>query len=340
MEIDITTFLTLDNKIVLDLRTEKEFNHGKILEAKNFPIMSYDQRKKVSILYNEGNHLAAYKQAMTYANPRMIKILDYIWQHQDKNIVLYCSRGGLRSKMFYDILMNFKLENVYRLSNGYKGYRAYILQYFKDALDDFEFITFHGHSGVGKTNLLKYLEDKKVDVLNFADLAENTGSAFGNMIYGYHEISQKDFDDKIFRQLYHAKGNKIFTESESKRLGVNYINDHIFNKMKQGKHILLKSSLDNRAKNLYNNYVVNNKKFDQSKVIDYTLQLERSLGKQKINSLVKLLENERYLEAIKQLLTDYYDGFYDYAIEKFEPYDLVIEADDFDEIYRIIKREC
>jgi tRNA 2-selenouridine synthase len=340
MEIDVKTFLALDNKISIDLRTAKEFDDGKIDQAKNYPIMNYDQRQEVSILYNQGNHLEAYKKSMTYANPQMIELLDYIWNHQDQTIVIYCSRGGLRSKMLYDILKNFNLENVYRLKEGYRGYRQFLLNYFEKHLDQFEFITFHGHSGVGKTNLLKYLATQGQDVLNFAALAENTGSAFGNMIYGYHDISQKDFDDKIFRALYYAQRKTIFTESESKRLGLNYINDHIFNKMKDGKHILLKSSLDKRAKNLYNNYVVNNKKFDKDKVIEYTVQLKRSLGKQKINALVDLLEAEHYLEAIRILLTDYYDDFYDYAIEKFEPYDLVIEADDFDEIYKKIKKEC
>ena len=58
--IEITDFMDLKKKIpVIDVRSEGEFEQGRIPLATNVPLLNNEERKKVGICYKENGNEAA-----------------------------------------------------------------------------------------------------------------------------------------------------------------------------------------------------------------------------------------------------------------------------------------
>src|SRR5205823_11555218 len=67
---------------------------------------------------------------------------------------------------------------VYTLVGGYKKFRNYVLDTFKEP---FPFKILSGYTGSAKTELLKVLRKKDQPVIDLEAIANHKGSAFGNI---------------------------------------------------------------------------------------------------------------------------------------------------------------
>lgn len=125
MIIDIDEFIKLKKPIVIDMRTKIEYDKGHIHNALSFEILSYNQRKEVSVLYNEGHHKASYLLAYKYALDKLPKLFEIIQKHMNREIVFYCARGGSRSSIVYNVFSALPGISIYKLKGGFKNYRRY-----------------------------------------------------------------------------------------------------------------------------------------------------------------------------------------------------------------------
>ncbi len=65
----------------------------------------------------------------------------------------------MRSGSIVNLLSSLGV-NVYQLEGGYKAYRNFVLEYLRHVMDK-NFVSVHGLTGTGKTDLLHLLDEKE-----------------------------------------------------------------------------------------------------------------------------------------------------------------------------------
>lgn len=330
--ISIKDAFKLKNKIFIDVRSESEYEKDHIVKAINIPVLNDEERKEVGTLYKRLSKKEAIKLGINYVSKKLDNIYEEIsnLKEEYENIILYCHRGGMRSNSLKDFLNSMGI-NCLKLDLGYKGYRKFLRDYFESF--DKEFIVLHGNTGVGKTKILEKLESKNVDILNLEEIAKNSGSVFGYISFDLKPPTQSYFESKLFKSLYESK-DFIVVESESKRIGRNIIPDIIFDKISNGKHYLIESSLDSRVETLYEVYIKSNYK-DEEHIIKSLKNLKKRIGNKKLEYLIDLIKNKDYKEVIRILIYEYYDPIYKYSIDKYR-YLEVLNSDDIDNVVNLI----
>ena len=184
-----------------------------------------------------------------------------------------------------------------------------------------------------KTILLKELEKRGYDILDLEGCANHRGSFLGSVGIGGCN-SQKKFESLAYDQLKSRKGNLVFVEGESKRIGRVLIPEYIYDNMVKSKRLLIDVSLDVRAKNIIEEYTESsNWKQD---TLDGLVKLEKYLGKETVERYITMLELGHIEELVKELMKDYYDPMYKKGEDKYE-YELTVCADDIDEALKSIE---
>lgn len=333
----MTDFITVDEAmclkktIFIDVRSPSEYAESTVVNAVNLPILNDEERAEVGTVYRNESHQKAISLGVKYASYKLPSLYDQILEYKKEyeHIVFFCWRGGMRSKSVCDFLSMFKIPQVYQLVGGYKAYRKFVMDYFENRLDAFHFIMIHGLTGVGKTYILEGLSSKGMPVLNLEDLAQNSGSVFGDIVFKGEQPSQKMFESKIFHMLFTATGKNIFVESESKRIGNVQIPDKIYQRMINGNHILVSTSLDNRVEIILQDYI-DHLDTNGEKIRRALEHLRKRLGNEAVDNLLQKQSEKAYTYIIKYLIEHYYDPLYQYSIDKYKEYDLDIFYEDIE----------
>jgi tRNA 2-selenouridine synthase len=206
-KITIEEFLTLA-KIhpVIDVRSPGEYDHAHIPGAYSLPLFTNEERATVGTAYKQESREKAIKIGLDYFGPKMRKMVEDVegiisnWQQATSNnkqyaiskdsemnkhiglpiancILIYCWRGGMRSGAVAWLLDVYGFK-VYTLIGGYKKFRNYVLDTFKQK-NQFKIVG--GYTGSGKTELLKELSKLNEPVIDLESIAGHKGSAFGNI---------------------------------------------------------------------------------------------------------------------------------------------------------------
>lgn len=328
-EISINDALNLPKTIFIDLRSPLEFNESKIPGSINIPLFTDKERENIGTTYHKIGHHQAKLLGLEFISPKLPAIIKQIDElSQQGTVVLYCWRGGMRSK---SILHVAKLMNlpVYRLIGGYKAYREFVFKYLQRPITQ-EFIILDGLTGVGKTDILWKLKEMGQPVLNLEELAKNRGSVFGSIGMNT-QPSQKQFESYIVTDLMkYSEHTYIFIECESKRIGRVYIPDSIWEKMQQGKRILVYSSMEKRIERIISTYSYEG----ASTFVGLQTainKLTKRLGKEKVNQLTDYLANNDLKPLVRNLLIDYYDPYYKYPASASDIYAVNVCSDDLEE---------
>lgn len=313
-----------ENIIFIDARSPNEYAESTIPGAKNLPIFTDQERKEIGTLYHQDKDLA-YEQGLKIGSSKLFSIYKYIKSlaiPKSCKVVVFCWRGGMRSK---SIAMNLDMMgiNAFQLKGGYKAYRRFILDYLETFQKSFQFYVLHGNTGVGKTNILKDLEEKGEPVLDLEGLANNRGSMFGAVGLGA-PINQKMFDSLLFNKLKKNNKDYFFIESESRRVGSILLPEFLISDMEKGIHILVKADIQQRVKNIKKDYLPIKDKEEVISLINNNKFFEKKRGKQWVQNLLSLLSIDDYDNFIKTLFVDYYDPLYRHSEKKYNPYDFVI----------------
>jgi len=325
-QIDFASALKLSDPLFIDVRSESEFEEDHIPTAVNIPIFNDEERKHVGTVFKHNGPEEAKKLGLTIVSPKLPHLVNLIEEAgMGKEIVLYCWRGGMRSKSLATILDLMNI-NVFRLNGGYKKYRQWINNYFQQDFFPFEVVVLHGLTGTGKTNIIRKLADQGASAVDLEGLANNRGSVFGNVGLS-SQPSQKLFESLLWFQL-HKYGQKeyIIVECESKRIGKVTLPPSLYSGMKNGKHILLFDSLDHRIERILTEYKADLYANDLIHALD---KLKNRLGNEKVLSLHQMIECGSFHPVVETLLVSYYDPLYNYPNHPSSEFDLNVNS--FDE---------
>jgi tRNA 2-selenouridine synthase len=330
--IHIEKFLALAKEHpVIDVRSPGEYNHAHIPGAYSMPLFSDEERKVVGTTYKQQSREKAIKVGLDYFGPKMRKmveeaegiskkVLGIEEEHSGKQVqipnskilLIYCWRGGMRSGAVSWLLDMYGFK-VYTLAGGYKSFRNYILDTFKQS---FHFNIIGGYTGSGKTETLKALQEKGAAVIDLEGLANHKGSAFGN-IGMPKQPTQEMFENRLGCELramsYEPATSKapfrglggIWLEDESQRIGLVNIPHELWKTMRQSPVYFLDIPFEERLKHITEEYG----QLDQQKLIEAIGRIKEKLGGLNAKTAIQLLEEGNTPESFRILLK-YYDKFY------------------------------
>ena len=209
----------LDTHVLVDVRTPLEFAEDHIPGAVNVPLLSNGERVEVGILYKQSGPHAARRMGLELTAPRFPGIVAEIESIAcGRPVLVYCWRGGLRSKTVTAILDLTGYKAV-QLQGGYKSYRNHVVSYFERFVPPGPLVVIHGLTGTGKTPFLHGLNNGKYTVVDLEGLACHRGSAFGALGLD-QSLSQKWFESMLWDALRRSpEGMPVIVEGESRRIG-------------------------------------------------------------------------------------------------------------------------
>lgn len=327
--ITVEEALKKENIQFLDTRAPREYELDHLPRALNTPILSNEEHAIVGTLYKQVSQDKAIEQGTEYIAknlPAIMKVVNKV--PKDKELIIYCWRGGMRSKVIVAFLESLKY-NVYQLKGGHKAFRKYV----RERLENYdlkpEIIVLWGLTCVGKTDLL----NKFPNSIDIEGLANHNGSLYGAM--GKKPYSQYKFDNLLLRKLDRLQKEKfIIIEGESRRIGDLMIPEFLYKRMLHGRHILVKRSFDKRAELCAEEYI-NKKNQEEAKKI--TASLQRVISNKNKELMLDLIDQGDYVEASKILLGKYYDPLYEHTLKRFN-YIAEINSDDVDKGVEELKR--
>ena len=330
--------LFLEDVPLLDVRAPVEFARGAFPLAENLPLIDDEERHRIGLRYKElGQDAAVELGAELVSNERRERRINN-WQHffdMHPEGVLYCFRGGMRSKITQQWLRDRTGKDFQRVEGGYKALRRFLIDELDAATGEIRTLVIGGRTGVGKTLLLQHLPNS----VDLEGLARHRGSAFGH--YAIPQPSQIDFENALSIALlkHRAKGNlPLIIEDEGQNIGSVHLPLGLFERFKSGDFVILEATIEERIEITWQEYVpdaledfrqVHGEENAFQAWHDYVMRgfgrIRKRLGGLRHAQLADEIEAamlhhretgemHQHKAWIRTLLVDYYDPMYDYQI--------------------------
>ena len=320
----------LPQPIYIDMRSPAEFSTGHIIGAINIPIFSNEERAEVGTLYKQVGVEQAKELGLRIASGKLPHIVTQIRDlyKTGRPVIVYCWRGGMRSKSIVTIL-NLMGVQVSQLLGGYKAYRRHVLDSLLNFKINPQIIVLCGSTGVGKTSLLQLLENKGIPIIDLEKLANHRGSVFGQVGLG-ESVTAQCFDTAILKELNNLNDQPyIVVECESKRIGNVYLPDCLYQAMQSGTQILLHTDIETRISRLIAEYT----NLDETNTNAITVSLKalsKRFSAKKMDELLLNFSQGKIRNVVRTLLVDYYDSLYGYEKSDQRNYKATINCDDLE----------
>ncbi|MCI6609598.1 MAG: tRNA 2-selenouridine(34) synthase MnmH [Ezakiella sp.] len=301
-EIELNEIINSD--MLIDLRSEIEYENFHFPRAISFPILNTEERKIVGTLYDQGKTREAKKNAIIFGAPKLSNLEELVNSSEGSRVIFYCARGGYRSKTITSIFSALGY-NVFKLKGGIKAYRHYINNNLNKKIENVDLITIYGNTGSGKTEIIHALNAANYPIIDLENLANHMGSSLGSVGIGTPN-SQKMFDCLMFNAIRDEK-TLYFCEGESKRIGNSIIPDKFYEKMLKSKKVYLETPLTDRVERLVKTYA-------KDGVIDELIasidKLQKYIGVETFKNIKSSIEKKDYYKAAELLCVKYYDHNY------------------------------
>ena len=338
---EVTDYLTLfvNDTPLLDVRSPIEFADGTLPTAQNYPLLNNEERHAIGLTYKKSGKEAAIQLGLQLVTgdkkqTRVTQWQDFAKTHPQG--VLYCFRGGLRSKISQQWLYENSGISYPRVAGGYKHLRLFLSEQLAKDAAIMRPVILAGATGVGKTELLKTVNPH----INLEALAKHRGSAFGR--YAQEQPTQGNFENALAHALIkivHHGNPHYLVEDESSNIGARRIPSIYFQHLNQAPVVVLEVSLEERIALTLQEYVHNTLHEYQNQLNDkeqgfatWTHYLFNSLERiQKrlggalyetiAMSMQKAIHHHRvsgssklHEDWIRLLLVNYYDRMYQYQL--------------------------
>lgn len=297
-EVEFDQFQNYNFDLIIDARSPREFQHSHIKNSKNYYALNDEEFKEIGTIYTKNKGLAKAKGASYICKNMSYHIKDIYDKYKIRSLVgIYCAKGGMRSKSLSLILSELGYK-VVRLKGGYKGYRSYLNDFFKQKLN-IKFYCLCGNTASGKSDLLNLLDN----ALNLEKLANHQGSSFGK-IYG-EQPSQKAFEDELFHFLKHYPYKTCFVEAESRQIGNLTLPLNLYQAMQNAEKIWCECSINLRIDRILKDY----SKIKKEYFYHCVEKISPYISKDFKHNLLQNYENNN-LKNCALMLFKYYDKVY------------------------------
>ncbi|WP_297046156.1 tRNA 2-selenouridine(34) synthase MnmH [Thermoflavifilum sp.] len=296
---------------VVDVRSPGEFAHAHIPGAHHLPLFTDEERAIVGTLYHKQGRRAAIRAGLDFFGPKMRNITEQaeaiLQQYPDRqSILLYCWRGGMRSKAIA-WLLDLMGYSIYLLEGGYKAFRNAVLQLFSLPLP---LVLVGGYTGSGKTRILEALREQGVPVISLEHLARHRGSAFGDLGMPL-QPSQEMFENLLAMEIHrllelpNVQETGIWMEDESQRIGDLVIPNALWQQMRKAPLYFLEVPFEKRLQQIVSEYGI----YDRGLLEAAIRRISKRLGGVATRQALDHLQAGE-IQACFDILLRYYDKLY------------------------------
>jgi tRNA 2-selenouridine synthase len=327
----------------LDVRAPVEFTAGALPGAANVPILDDQERHEVGLCYTEkGPEAATDLGHKLVSGARKDQRLEG-WQRlaeERKPVILYCFRGGQRSRIAQSWLKETGIE-IPRIPGGYKEVRQFFLSLLSNLPDKLKPMSLSGHTGSGKTKLLRELKkESDTRIIDLELLANHRGSAFGKEISP--QPSQAQFENDLAVELWRMSlepTQPVWFEDEARTIGKITLHDKFFAAIRRCPLVVIDEPQDLRAQIILEEYVVHAWRARQTlgeeaawqslqmSLMEPIHKITRKLGADRTAEALRMVADamaisrnqirfEAHLAWIQYLLEHYYDAYYELHMER------------------------
>jgi len=295
---------------IIDVRSPSEFALDHIPGAINLPVLDDEQRATVGTLYKD-NPFEARRLGAALISANVSKHIQNHMMELDLTYtpLLYCWRGGMRSRSFTFILKSIGWK-PHVISGGYQAFRRSIVADTKDIFqtETLNLKVLSGLTGVGKTRLLKEIETQGHQVLDLEGLANHKGSLLG-ATPSSDQPSQKKFETDLWHQMKQFDLTQpIYTEAESNRIGKVHCPTSLWTALKRSQVINIQLPVSERIKILREEYPHFQNDQEQLKLLLSKLIPLR--GHEQIDQWNSLIEDDQWDDFVQSVLENHYDLCY------------------------------
>ena len=298
----------VNSYMLIDVRSENEYQKGHISGSINIPLLSNSDREAVGTTYKQEGRKEAVALGLRLVGPRMEELYrNYSSYFGENQVVFYCWRGGLRSEIA-SVICAWGGHKVLKIKGGYKSFRSLIHQTFEKP---YQLVVLSGKTGSGKTEILHILKDKNEQIIDLEGLANHRGSAFGALGMPEQPTTEM-FENLLGLELLSLNPDKkTWVENESRLIGTCFMPAAFWDKLSTAKIVSASVDDETRIKRLLLDYG----HFPVDQLIERTDVLRKKLGGQHANTAVDALKSGDLELWLKTVLV-YYDKTYGYGEQK------------------------
>lgn len=300
-----------NSSVILDTRSEAEYEHAHIPGSVNLPLLHNDERVVVGTLYKQEGREAAIAKGFEIVKPKAQSILEKALQMApEKELMLYCWRGGMRSNLMSSFLeINGFHTNI--LEGGYKAYRNWVIGINATPRN---VLVLGGGTGSGKTVVLKQLRALGEQVLDLEALASHRGSAFGALGLP-PQPSNEHFENLIAMQWSSFNDEKpVWIENESRSVGSCILPENIYSLIRNSTLIAIDIGLERRKQHIIEEYGC----YPAEQLIAMARKIEKRMGPQHLKSSIEYFQQGDINNCLDLVLA-YYDKMYVHGNAKRAP---------------------
>lgn len=308
--------------VVIDVRSPQEYERDHLPFARNYPVLTNEERARVGTLYARSPFAARILGARIISSNISAILADPFWEEvREQEILVYCWRGGQRSLALGVVLKEIGFK-VYILQGGYRSFRRLVHKELGRLPLPYDFWVLTGPTGSGKTELIELFSTldpfpDKAAALNLEALAGHCGSVFGHLPHS-RQPSQKHFESRLwyfFRTL--KPGIRyILCEDECRRIGALEIPPSLWEKITCGRRILITAPFESRVRRILCSYPIP----EESQLKELLLKLLPHLGTRLYEQLLLHCTRKDWYGFISILLESYYDPLYLRHLKKRDPH--------------------
>ena len=320
--------------MIIDVRSPSEFAEDHIPGAVNLPVLDDEERARVGTTYVQESRFLARRMGAALVAKNIGHHLETALANEgpDFKPLIYCWRGGQRSNSMALVLAQVGWR-VIVLKGGYKTYRRAVQTRLYDDELGLRLVLLDGGTGTGKTEMLKSVARRGVQVLDLENLALHRGSLFG-ALEGKPQPSQKWFESTLMKALAGMDPSRpVLVEAESSKIGNRTLPPAVWRAMEQAPRIEISAPIEKRAEYLVNRYrdVVLNRELLERVLT----QLEVYPGRKQLANWRELADAGQYEELVQQVVERHYDPAYArFSARNARPVLDRVEIADFGELSR------